>query len=94
VSNTPAHSDALVKGLKDSGIRAVYAYSRGSGAAQKWPDDVEAVARAVFRLDDQLVTLALWLPGSTRTSGSPPAKYGLRIFTHVVGANRGIGPTR
>ena len=35
VSNTPEHSDALIKGLTDSGIRAIYAYSRGSGAGAK-----------------------------------------------------------
>src|SRR3954447_17169066 len=41
VSNTPEHSDALIKGLAESGIRAIYAYSRGSGAGAKWPGDVE-----------------------------------------------------
>ena len=35
VSNTPEHSDALIKGLKDSGVRALYAYSRGSGPGAK-----------------------------------------------------------
>src|SRR5882757_6673958 len=39
VSNTPEHSDALIKGLKESGIRAIYAYSRGSGASAKYPGD-------------------------------------------------------
>ena len=34
VSNTPEHSDAMIKGLKESGIRAIYAYSRGSGPAR------------------------------------------------------------
>ena len=29
VSNSPEHSDACVKGLQDSGIRAVFAYARG-----------------------------------------------------------------
>jgi len=48
VSNTPAHSDALVKGLKDSGIRAVYGYSRGSGTAQKWPDGRSIAANGRF----------------------------------------------
>ncbi len=91
VSNTPAHSDALVKGLKDSGIRAVYAYSRGSGAAQKWPDDVERLQKQYFASTDQLVTLALGT-GIDRDQWLTARKYGLRISTHVVGANRGIGP--
>src|SRR3954447_24639721 len=44
VSNTPEHSDALVAGLKESGVRAIYAYSRGSGSGTKFPDDVERIA--------------------------------------------------
>jgi 5-methylthioadenosine/S-adenosylhomocysteine deaminase len=91
VSNTPAHSDALIKGLKDSGIRAVYGYSRGSGVAQKWPDDVERLQRQHFASTDQLVTLAL-NTGIDKDQWLTARKYGLRIFTHVVGANRGIGP--
>jgi 5-methylthioadenosine/S-adenosylhomocysteine deaminase len=91
VSNTPAHSDALIKGLKDSGIRAVYAYSRGSGAAQKWPDDVERLAKQHFASTDQLVTLALGT-GIDKDQWLTARKHGLRIFTHAAGANRGIGP--
>ncbi len=91
VSNTPAHSDALIKGLKDSGIRAVYGYSRGSGAAQKWPDDVERLQKQHFASTDQLVTLAL-NTGIDKDQWLTARKYGLRIWTHVVGANRGIGP--
>src|SRR6185436_5298336 len=59
VSNTPEHSDALIKGLKDSGIRAIYAYSRGSGAGAKYPGDVERIQKEHFASTDQLVTLAL-----------------------------------
>src|SRR5882762_5052545 len=59
VSNTPEHSDALVKGLKESGIWAIYAYSRGSGPGAKWPDDVERLKKQHFSSADQLVTLAL-----------------------------------
>jgi 5-methylthioadenosine/S-adenosylhomocysteine deaminase len=91
VSNTPAHSDALVKGLKDSGIRAVYGYSRGSGAAQKWPDDVERIQKQHFASADQLVTLALGT-GIDKEQWLTARRHGLRIFTHVVGAAAGIGP--
>jgi cytosine/adenosine deaminase-related metal-dependent hydrolase len=91
VSNTPAHSDALVKGLKDSGIRAIYGYSRGSGAAQKWPDDVERIKMQHFASSDQLVTLALGT-AIDKDQWLVARRFGLRIFTHVVGANPGIGP--
>src|SRR4029079_8938680 len=59
VSNTPEHSDALVKGLKESGVRAIYAYSRGSGPGAKYPDDVERIQKQHFASSDQLVPLAL-----------------------------------
>src|SRR5262245_22008655 len=59
VSNTPEHSDALIKGLKDSGVRAVYAYSRGSGPGAKYPGDAERVLKQHFASADQLVTMAL-----------------------------------
>jgi cytosine/adenosine deaminase-related metal-dependent hydrolase len=91
VSNTPEHSDALIKGLKDSGIRAIYAYSRGSGAGAKYPGDAERILKQHFASTDALVTMALgtvvdkeqWLLAR---------RLGLRIFTHVVGGNRGLGP--
>ena len=50
VSNTPEHSDALIKGLTELGIRAIYAYSRGSGPGAKYPDDVERLQKHVLLL--------------------------------------------
>jgi 5-methylthioadenosine/S-adenosylhomocysteine deaminase len=93
VSNTPEHSDALVKGLKDSGIRAIYGYSRGSGSAQQWPDDLERIQKQHFASTDQLVTLALGT-AIDKTQWLTARRHGLRIFTHVVGANPGIGPAQ
>jgi 5-methylthioadenosine/S-adenosylhomocysteine deaminase len=91
VSNTPEHSDALIKGLKDSGIRAVYAYSRGSGAAAKYPGDVERIQKQHFASSDQLVTLALGT-AVNKEQWLLARRHGLRIFTHVVGGNPGVGP--
>jgi 5-methylthioadenosine/S-adenosylhomocysteine deaminase len=91
VSNTPEHSDALIKGLKESGIRAIYAYSRGSGPGAKWPDDVERLQKQHFSSADQLVTLALGT-AVNKEQWLTARKFGLRIFTHVVGGNRGLGP--
>jgi 5-methylthioadenosine/S-adenosylhomocysteine deaminase len=59
VSHTPEHSDACVAALKDSGIRAVYAYYRGAGAATQYPRDITRLQRAYFNSKDQLLTLAL-----------------------------------
>ena len=91
VSNTPEHSDALIKGLKDSGIRAVYAYSRGSGPGAKYPGDAERILKQHFASADQLVTMALGT-AINKEQWLLARRLGLRIFTHVVGGNRGIGP--
>ena len=37
ISHTPEHSDACIRALQDSGVRALYAYSRGLGPATQYP---------------------------------------------------------
>jgi cytosine/adenosine deaminase-related metal-dependent hydrolase len=91
VSNTPEHSDALIKGLKESGIRAIYAYSRGSGTAAKYPGDAERILKQHFASTDQLVTMALGT-AIDKEQWLLARRLGLRIFTHVVGGVRGVGP--
>jgi 5-methylthioadenosine/S-adenosylhomocysteine deaminase len=60
VNNTPEHSDALIKALQDSGIRAVFGYSAGSaGAGMQHPQDIARLKRTYFSSKDQLLTLAL-----------------------------------
>ena len=59
ISHTPEHSDAAVRALQESGIRAVYGYSRGAGAAAQWPQDIGRLQRTYFSSKDQLLTLAL-----------------------------------
>jgi cytosine/adenosine deaminase-related metal-dependent hydrolase len=60
VNNTPEHSDALIKALQDSGIRAVFGYSAGAaGAAMQHPQDIARLKRIYFSSKDQLLTLAL-----------------------------------
>ena len=59
VSHTPEHSDACIQALKDSGIRAVYAYYRGAGPATQYPRDITRIQRTYFNSQDQLITLAL-----------------------------------
>src|SRR5262249_15884961 len=80
-SKTPEHSDALIKGLKDSGMRAIYAYSRGSGTGAKYPGDVERIQKQHFSSADQLVTLALGT-AVNKEQWLLARKFGLRIFTH------------
>jgi len=91
VSNTPEHSDAMIKALKDSGIRALYAYSRGSGTGAKFPQDVERIAKQHFSSRDQLVTLAMGT-AVNKDQWLAARQVGARIFTHIVGGNPGVGP--
>ncbi len=60
ISNTPAHSDAAVQGLRESGIRGVYAYGFGApGPGSQYPQDIRRIRTQYFSSQDQLVTLAL-----------------------------------
>jgi 5-methylthioadenosine/S-adenosylhomocysteine deaminase len=59
VNNTPEHGDALIRALSDSGIRAVFAYSRGYGPAAQYPQDIVRLQRTYFASKEQLLTLAL-----------------------------------
>src|SRR5262249_57746072 len=60
VNNTPEHSDALIKALKDAGIRAVFGYSAGAaGPGMQHPQDIARLKRTYFSSQDQLLTLAL-----------------------------------
>ena len=63
-NNSPEHADMAVKGLMDSGIRAVFAY--GNANKEWFPisdlptdfDDVARVRKRYFNSDDGLVTMA------------------------------------
>jgi 5-methylthioadenosine/S-adenosylhomocysteine deaminase len=59
VSHTPAHSDACIAGLKESGRRAVYTYSPGLGPANRYPKDLLRLQSQYFSSSDQLLTLEL-----------------------------------
>src|SRR6202012_6092346 len=93
---TPAHADAAIEGLQDSGARAVFAH--GSGAEQ-WSnlpndvphsDDVKRLRAEYFSSEDQLVTLAMALRGpqfatkeATLADYALAKEVGTRITVHV-----------
>ena len=68
---SPEHSDAAIKGLADSGVRAVFAYGTPQHASgdwtkaprQKYPGDIARLRKQYFSSDDQLLTLFLASPG-------------------------------
>ena len=59
VNHTPEHSDAGVRALQESGLRVVYAYSRGAGPKAQYPQDLVRLRKTYFNSEDQLLTLAL-----------------------------------
>ncbi|AIO32981.1 amidohydrolase family protein [Burkholderia cenocepacia] len=92
VSNTPAHTNALIQALNDSGIRAVYCYSRPAGSTQTFINisELERILKQYFASSDQLVTPAL----DTFVDGNHwqiARRYGLRSFTHVLNVFPGQG---
>src|SRR5207248_2250545 len=65
INNTPDHSDAAIQGLKNAGIRAVYAHGVPTGG-EWWafselehPEDIRRIRETYFSSDDGLITLAL-----------------------------------
>ena len=96
INNTPDHSDAAIQGLKDAGIRAIYAHGVPTGG-EWWafselehPEDIRRIRDTYFSSDDGLITLALAAraPGN---SNFEVAKHdwelardiGARISVHV-----------
>jgi 5-methylthioadenosine/S-adenosylhomocysteine deaminase len=67
IMNSPAHADAAIKGLADSGMRSVFAYGYSPiagfdaqpGAEERRVADLKRVHQQYFRSDDQLMTLAV-----------------------------------
>ncbi len=86
VSHTPEHSDACIRALEESGIRAVYAYWRGSGAGAQYPRDIVRLRRSYFGSEDQLLTLAM---GSTLDPNifKYAREVGVRTVSHGVNNN-------
>jgi 5-methylthioadenosine/S-adenosylhomocysteine deaminase len=95
IHNSPAHTDAAVKALFDSGGRAIFAYGNGQNetgryweiATTKFPEDIVRLRKQYFSSDDQLVTLFLAAPGGSPEQVLPPFKaardVGARITIHV-----------
>jgi cytosine/adenosine deaminase-related metal-dependent hydrolase len=95
IGNSPAHSDACIKGLQDSGVRAIFAYGAGQNesgrvmeiATAKYPGDIARLRKQYFSSDDQLVTLYLaalgGTPEATLSQFKAARDVGARITIHV-----------
>ena len=92
IQGSPAHTDAVIQALEDSGIRGVFAY--GFPWWGKWeerqPSWFVRAATEHFSSRDQRITLALAAPGPeftdfevTRDHWKLARETGARITTHV-----------
>jgi 5-methylthioadenosine/S-adenosylhomocysteine deaminase len=98
IQNSPEHTDQAVAALKDSGIRAVFAYGWPSIDSDKWmlrgeathPEDIRRVRSQLLPDDNALVTLAAMLRGPelatpevTTADVALARELGIRISMHV-----------
>jgi 5-methylthioadenosine/S-adenosylhomocysteine deaminase len=92
IQGSPAHTDAVIQALRDSGLRAVFAY--GFPWWGKWeerqPSWFVRAASEHFSTKDQMLTLALAAPGPeftdfevSRDHWKLARETGARITTHV-----------
>jgi cytosine/adenosine deaminase-related metal-dependent hydrolase len=92
IQGSPAHTDAVIQALEDSGLRAVFAY--GFPWWGKWeerqPSWFVRAATEHFQTRDQLLTLALAAPGPeftdfevSRDHWKLARETGARISAHV-----------
>jgi cytosine/adenosine deaminase-related metal-dependent hydrolase len=99
IQGSPEHTDAVVQALRDSGLRAVFAY--GFPWWGKWeerqPSWFVRAATEHFSSSDQLLTLALAAPGPeftdfevTRDHWKLAREAGARITTHVGVGSYGL----
>ncbi|MCI0632358.1 MAG: amidohydrolase family protein [Actinobacteria bacterium] len=100
INNTPDHPDAGVRGLQQSGIRAVYTYgSANTSLADYWfnsqvaipRDDVERIRSTYFSADEGLLTMALATRGPgfcqddvVRAEWAMARDLGIPITIHIA----------
>jgi cytosine/adenosine deaminase-related metal-dependent hydrolase len=89
IGNSPAHTDAAIQGLRESGIRAVYAFGGGSGPQNRYPDDIRRLRKQYFSSSDQLLTLAM-ASGMTAAEWAVARDVGASISVHAGGTLAGL----
>jgi 5-methylthioadenosine/S-adenosylhomocysteine deaminase len=97
IMNSPAHADAAIAGLSDSGIRGVFAYGdskipnaeKAPGADEARAADIRRVQKQYFGNGDQLLSFAV--AGNSKAEKAIAdiklaRELGLRTTMHVLGA--------
>jgi cytosine/adenosine deaminase-related metal-dependent hydrolase len=86
IGNSQEHTDAAIDGLRESGLRAVYAYGGGTaGPRNQFPQDIRRLRRQHFSSNDQLLTLAM-ATGPDASSWAVARVVAAPITLHVNGA--------
>jgi cytosine/adenosine deaminase-related metal-dependent hydrolase len=89
VGHTPAHTDAVIRGLQEAGRRSVFVYSPGVGPGNIFPNDLQRLRSQYFSSTDQLLTLAMGgevFDPAFRTYWAIGRQHDLPIVTHLVGS--------
>ncbi len=91
IHHSPAHSDAVVQALIDTGRRAAFGYfeSAGGVAGNQYPLDATRIRNQWFSSKDQLVTMIMggevYLgDATTQQSWELGRKLGLQIAAHIL----------
>jgi 5-methylthioadenosine/S-adenosylhomocysteine deaminase len=94
ISNTPEHADEAIRGLKDAGIRAVYAHGAPGicwiEKDRRHPEDIRRIRTRHLTSDEGLITLMMAMRGpdfatfeATVDDVKLARDLGLRISQHV-----------
>jgi cytosine/adenosine deaminase-related metal-dependent hydrolase len=91
IHHSPAHSDAAVKALFDTGRRAAFGYfeSAGGVAGNQYPQDATRLKNRWFSSTDQLVTMIMGGEvflgdATTQASWTLGRQLGLQIAAHIL----------
>ena len=82
VAHTRDHVEANIQALRDSGMRSVFAMSRGIGPGSQYPDGMKYLLPQHFSSQDQLLTPALSV-SVEKESFLSARQYGLRAVLHI-----------
>src|SRR5207302_464334 len=91
IHHSPAHSDAAIQGILDSGRRAAFGYFEVAGLTHgpdyKYPDDAVRIKKQWFSSSDQLVTMIMggevYLPGYEK-AWKIGRQLGLQVAAHIL----------
>jgi cytosine/adenosine deaminase-related metal-dependent hydrolase len=84
IGNSPEHTDGAIEGLRESGIRGVYAFGSGAaGPENQFPQDIRRLRAEHFSSDDQLLTLAL-AAGPNSADWAVAREVGAPVTIHMT----------